>query len=264
MQQLITPPTLARGFDSLGVDQGATLLVHCAMSSLGHVQGGAQTVIEALMASVGEQGTLVMPTLTHGRFDPSEWSNPPVPEEQWDRIRYETPLFHPRKTPTDQTMSRVYELFRTWPGVIRTAHPHSSVAAWGHHRDTIVAEHRLEDRFGETSPLARLYALDAQVLFIGTTYATCTGLHLAEYRRPNPPARQYMIVREYNGKRQLHHYQDVDTDSSVFETIGTDFERQRKNESTRNIHTASIGAAECRLFSLRDAVDFAQAWLTDH
>ena len=67
----------------------ASLMVHCSMSSLGRVQGGAQTIVEALIQSVGEQVTLVMPTLTDGRSDPSEWRKPPVAEELWSRIRYE-------------------------------------------------------------------------------------------------------------------------------------------------------------------------------
>jgi aminoglycoside 3-N-acetyltransferase len=253
---LVTVPTIAEGLAGLGVAPGMSLLVHCSLSSFGRVQGGAQAVIEALTEAVGEEGTVVMPALTSGRFDPSEWRNPPVAEALWDRIRFETPLYHPQKTPTDHTMSVVYELFRTWPGTIRTTHPHSSMAAWGKHRDSLVAVHRLDDRFGESSPLARLYHLDARVLFLGTTYATNTCFHLAEYRRPNPPVREFMIVRDIDGQRTLHRYIDVDTDSSVFEAIGAEFEAEM------TVHQAKIGEAPCRLFSLPDAVDFAAAWLT--
>jgi len=230
MRKLVTVPTIIDGLSDLGVCDGATLLVHCSMSSFGHIEGGAQSVVEALIAAVGLSGTLVMPTLTHGRFDPSEWRNPPAPEEQWERIRFETPAFHPDKTPTDHTMSSVYELFRTWPGAVRTNHPHTSVAAWGKHRDRITQVHRLEERFGDSSPLGVLYELNAQVLFLGTNYATNTCFHLAEYRRPSPPMREFLIVQGDGDERRLVTYTDVD--------------------------------AECRLFSFRSAVDFAQDWLT--
>ena len=73
MRKLVTVPTIIDGLSDLGVCDGATLLVHCSMSSFGHIEGGAQSVVEALIAAVGLSGTLVMPTLTHGRFDPSEW-----------------------------------------------------------------------------------------------------------------------------------------------------------------------------------------------
>ena len=256
MQQLVTVPTILNGLSELGVRAGMNLLVHCSLSSFGHVQGGAQTIVEAVIQHVGKEGTIVMPTLTNGRFDPSEWRNPPVPQELWDRIRFETPLHHPQKTPTDHTMSVVYELFRTWPDVIRTGHPHSSLAAWGKYRNEIVENHRLEERFGDSSPLARLYQIDTQVLFLGTTFATNMCFHLAEYRQPNPPIREFMIVREYDGKRTLERYTDVNTDSGIFEAIGTDF------EADCTVYKAEIGQASCRFFSLREAVDFAQMWLT--
>ena len=254
MHPLTTVSTLTDGLASLGVTKGSTLLVHCSLSSFEKVQGGSQALRDALMACVGEAGTLVMPTLTNGRFDPSEWQNPPAPPEDWDRIRFETPLFHPQKTPTDHTMSRVYELFRTWPDVVRTNHPHTSMAAWGAHRDRITKEHRLEERLGNSSPLGALYELDADVLFLGTTYATNTCFHLAEYRRANPPVREFRIVQEVGGEKKLVKYDDVDTDSSVFEEIGEDFEKSSE------INSGFIGSSNCKLFSLRLAVDFAVNW----
>ena len=257
MQELITIPTIVEGLNRLGVSPGMTLLMHCSLARFGHVQGGAQTIIEALMETVGEAGTIVMPTLTDGRFDPSEWSNPPVAAELWDRIRFETPLYDARKTPVDHTMSIVYELFRSWPGVVRTAHPHSSVAAWGRHRDEVVKVHKLEDRFGESSPLARLYDLNGYVLLLGTTHATNTCFHLAEYRLKEPARRKFKIVLEIDGKRALHEYSDVDTDSSVFQAIGEAY------ESAVQIKSEAIGHATCRLFPVREAVDFALGWLVN-
>ena len=255
MRTLVTLPTISDGLTKLGVKQGARLMVHCSLSSFGHVQGGAQTILEGLLTHVTESGTVVMPTLTNGRFDPSEWGNPPAPPELWDRIRFETPLFHHRKTPVDQTMSVVYELFRTWPGVVRTNHPHSSLAVWGADRDKVAHTHRLEDRFGNSSPLGVLHALDAQVLFLGTDYETNTCFHLAEYRVPNPPVREFLIVQENEQGKALVSYEDVDTNSSVFGQIGRAF------EANRDVQTEQIGAATCKLFSFRSAVDFAVDWL---
>jgi aminoglycoside 3-N-acetyltransferase len=105
------------------------------------------------------------------------------------------------------------------------------------------------------TPLARLYDLNGYVLFLGATYATNTCFHLAEYRRPEPPRREFKIVREINGKRVLHEYSDVDTDSSVFQAIGDAYETEM------HIAQGTIGCAECRLFPIREAVDFALAWL---
>jgi aminoglycoside 3-N-acetyltransferase len=44
---------LLNTFESIGIRKGDTLLVHSSLSSFGYVEGGTQTVIEALLASVG-------------------------------------------------------------------------------------------------------------------------------------------------------------------------------------------------------------------
>jgi aminoglycoside 3-N-acetyltransferase len=254
MHELITTPTVVNGFRELGIKLGDALLVHTSLSSFGHVQGVAQTILEALTETVGSNGTLMMPTLSAGRFDPSEWRNPPVPEDDWDRIRYETPLYHPLKTPT-LNVGVVSELFRTWPGSRRSGHLHSSFAAWGRYRDELLKIHRLEDRFGESSPLARFYEINGSVLFLGTGFDTNTCFHLAEYRQSNPPIRTFRAVVLEGGQRKLIEYTDVDTNSSVFAKMGKVFERECSVKKT------TIGKAPCRLFSVQDAVDFAVEWL---
>jgi aminoglycoside 3-N-acetyltransferase len=254
MNKLITIPTIVTGLSELGVNRGDALLVHTSLSSFGHVQGGGQTIIEALMETVGPGGTLMMLAQSAGRFDPSEWRNPPVPEAWWERIRFETPLYDPRKTPTEH-VGVVSELFRSWPGSRRSDHQHSSFAAWGRRRDELLAVHRLDDRFGDSSPLARFYELAGRVLFLGTGYDTCTCFHLAEYRLNNPLTREYKAVVLKDGQRTLIEYTDVDTDSSLFGEIGREFEQQRPVRKTM------IGRATCRLFSVRLGVDFARDWL---
>lgn len=256
MYELITIPTVVGGLRELGVKSGDALLVHTSLSRFGHVQGSAQTIIEALTEAVGSSGSVMMPAMSAGRFDPSEWRNPPVPEDRWDRIRYETPLYHPLKTPT-LDVGAVSELFRTWLGSRRSEHQHSSFAAWGRHRDLLLNVHRLDDRFGESSPLARFYDLDGSVLFLGTGYDTNTCFHLAEYRQANPPTRTFKAVILKGGNRELVEYSDVDTDSSVFAEIGRAFEQECLVRKT------TIGRAICRHFSLRDAVDFATDWLAE-
>ena len=40
-------------------------MVHCSMSSLGWVAGGATSVVDALTSAVGDQGRLIMTTFTY-------------------------------------------------------------------------------------------------------------------------------------------------------------------------------------------------------
>lgn len=45
----------------LGVKKGMILCVHSSLSSIGWVNGGAVALIQALMETLSEEGTLIMP-----------------------------------------------------------------------------------------------------------------------------------------------------------------------------------------------------------
>ena len=51
----VTKNDFLRAFRSLGLEKGHTLMVHSSLSKFGYVCGGAQTVIEALLETVGEE-----------------------------------------------------------------------------------------------------------------------------------------------------------------------------------------------------------------
>ncbi len=52
-----------KAFKSIGIQNGMALEVHSSLSSFGYVEGGAETVIEALQECVGETGSIFMPAL---------------------------------------------------------------------------------------------------------------------------------------------------------------------------------------------------------
>ena len=51
---------LARQLRALGLEAGDRVLVHSSLSSLGHVEGGADALIDALLDVVTASGTLVV------------------------------------------------------------------------------------------------------------------------------------------------------------------------------------------------------------
>ncbi len=156
-----TVDSLARDLRGLGLRPGAPLIVHSSLRALGWVSGGAAAVIEALCDVVTPDGTLVMPAQSQDLTDPARWGQPAIPASWHGTVRDTMPPFDPLRTPT-RDMGRIAELFRTWPDVARSNHPTSSFAAWGRAADAVVRDQPLEDPFGERSPLARLYELDAQ------------------------------------------------------------------------------------------------------
>jgi aminoglycoside 3-N-acetyltransferase len=249
-----TRETLLHDLRQLGVAPGMTIIMHSSLRSLGWVCGGPVAVVQALLDAITPAGTIVVPTHTGGYSDPANWHNPPVPPEWWPTIYETMPAFDPRVTPTEY-MGRIAEVFRHWPGVLRSSHPTVSFAAWGKYAEHIIKEHTLDYGLGEGSPLARLYDLDGWVLMLGTGYDTCTSLHLAEYRTPNAvEVMQGSPILLADGQRVWKKYRDIELDSDIFPEIGSAFEQARQ------VKIGQVGSATTRLFRQRPAIDFAVEW----
>ncbi len=246
--------TIKEDLQKLGIKKGMTLMVHSSLSSMGWVNGGEVAVIQALMEVLTEEGTLIMPTQSAVLSDPEEWENPPVPENWWQPIRETMPAFHPAYTPTFM-MGKIPELFRTFPGVVRSAHPQVSFAAWGKDKERLMGNHELEFGLGETSPLAKLYQMESYVLLLGVTYENNTSFHLSEYRIPHRKIIRKGCPLFVDGERIWKTYEEIEYREELFEEIGQAFERELE------VTVSKVGLAESRLFSFKQGVDFAQRWL---
>jgi len=205
---LVTRSGLAAALAAAGIAPGDVICVHAAMGRLGYVCGGARTVIEALMDAIGAEGTLMMPAYTRDTVDPREWRYPPAPAAWLDALVAETPAYDPVRTPT-QSVGAVAELFRSYPGVRRSRHPVSSVAAAGPKADALVADVPLDNRFGEDSPFGRLVRLGGKAVMLGAPYETMSLLHLSQYRvgwsEPETKSACMMV----NGERRWVNFSDV-------------------------------------------------------
>ena len=223
---------------------------------MGWVNGGAVAAIQALMDVITSEGTIVMPAHS-GHPGHSAWSNPPVPGHWNQIIRNTLPAYDPAITPT-VCMGVIPETFRKLPGVRRSAHPRLSFTAWGKHADLITGDHGLEYGLGENSPLARIYDLCGHVLLMGVGFNACTSFHLSEYRTQGSRKLRAGAPILKDGKREWVIYDEIEFYDEVFPLIGSEFEGAGK------VQKGSVGSAECRLFSQREAVDFASEWLSRH
>lgn len=249
-----TVETLTHDLGALGVEAGTTLVVHSSLSAIGWVAGGAQAVVLALQAALGEDGTLVVPTHSTHLSEPSYWRNPPVPEEWFERIRAESPAYDPYTTPT-RGMGRIVEAFLLQRDVRRSAHPLYSFAARGPNAESITEGHELPNGLGQ-GPLARVYDLDGRVLLLGVPHSNNTSLHVAELRagtRPYEPQAAPVVV---DGRREWAVFDDWQSDTDAFDPLGADFARETGSELV-----GQVGKATARLMPQRALVDYAVEWL---
>ena len=219
----ITKNEIVNALHSVDLTKGHTVMVHTALSKMGYVCGGAQTVIEALIEVVGEDGTIMMPTQSWKNLDPE------------DGVHW----------------------FRQWPGTLRSDHPARSVAAWGKHAEYLVNDHDLSNIFGEGSPIGKLYELNGEVLLIGVGYDKNTSLHLADVRADYPGKHnsiEHSAIME-SGKRVWKEYETLFVDGEDFDQIGEAFEQSNA------VNKAMIGNAELRLMNQKRLVDFAVDWI---
>ena len=250
MKPLILKEDILAAFRELGIRQGMTVMTHTSLSSLGYVCGGAQTVIEALLETVTREGTIVMPTQSWKNLDPDVGVHSEISEADWQRLRDHWPAYDKRLTPT-QTMGTVAEMFRQWPGTLRSDHPARSVAANGRHARRLTKSHDLQNIFGDGSPIGRLYNLDAYVLLIGVGYDKNTSLHLADARANYPGKHnslEHSAVYE-SGKRVWKAYETLYVDGHDFVQIGEAFEQ------THTVRKVTLGNATLRLMRQRELVD---------
>lgn len=145
----------------LGLPTGSTAMVHSSLRAFGQVPGGADTVIEALLASLGDAGTLLMPALSYMSVTPSH------------------PVFDLRTTPS--CVGIIPEAFRQRAGVHRSMHPTHSVCGLGRLAAELLSGHdRDQTPCGAHSPFHRLPETDGFILMLGCGLEPNTSMHAVE------------------------------------------------------------------------------------
>ena len=189
---------------------GGVVMVHCRLSALGHVVGGAETVVRALLDAVGAGGTIVAYT---GWQDAPPDDIDALGEEERRAYLEEQPVYDPRVALSCRDHGRVPELLRTWPGAFHSGHPEAGVAAFGALAGEIAASRPNDDAYGPGTPYARLVDLGGQVAMLGAPLDTVTLVHHAEAVAEVQDKRRviYRYPVSQNGQRVWGTFSDIDT-----------------------------------------------------
>jgi len=147
---------LVHALAALGVPRGGLVMVHSSLRSLGAVDGGANTVVAALLESLGPEGTLVAPAFTY-----------PV-------AKHPGFAFDPANTPS--CMGAISDAVRRHPAARRSLHLNHSVAAIG----PLAAALTTAQAWTTESPIGQVIGRAGHFLLLGVPYQNLTAMHFME------------------------------------------------------------------------------------
>lgn len=236
---------VTEAFRSCGVAPGATLMLHSDAIVAAQFAGDLPAekrldlLIEAVLAAIGSQGTLIMPTFTYS-FTRNE-------------------SFDPATSPS--MVGAVTEHFRRRPGVRRSENPLFSVAAFGPLAPAF-ADTAIGDCFGPGSAFDLLLHKDGVIACLGCALDRVTFVHYVEQSRKVG----YRYVKRFTGaivrRGQLEPASVDYLVRDVARETSTDLTRlARQLRETGRLRNAAIGRFGLTVVTARDFFDTASELL---
>ncbi len=140
---MLTQKNIADGLRKLGLKNGDVVLLHSSMLSMGKVDGGPASVIDAFLNVLGESGTLLVP------------------------------VFGALGILTDEVKSR--------PGVVVSPCPVGTLAAIGKEAEAICKDHwKADTAHGKDTPFTRIADRNGYICLLGVDQDRNTTLHSVE------------------------------------------------------------------------------------
>lgn len=202
---------LTEQLKAMGLKPGDTVLIHSSLKSFGYVEGGAGTVAGSLLDVLGEEGTLIVPTLTGRRED--SLSCPPV--------------FHVLDTMCWTGI--IPETVRNMGGARRSLHPTHSAAAIGGRKEYITTGHEKSGSPCDgNSPYYKNAEINGYIMLAGVDQESNTSIHSCEEIAGVPyhlqEAEIDITITGYEGKRltvrnRLHDWEKPGTDFNKLDEL---------------------------------------------
>lgn len=221
----------------------ATVLMHSSCKSLGQMENGGDTILDAL-TEYFSRGLVVLPTHT------------------WATVNDRQPVYDVLYTPV--CIGLLPELFRKRPGVHRSWHPTHSVAAFGADAEEFVrGDENCPTPCARDSAWGRLYDRDAYVLLVGVELNRMTFFHGVEEwngipgRLKETPNR-YVVIPPDGGRIVRDYYPHCGDSSQLY-----------PKAETALLHAGAmrmekLGDATVRLLSCRKSAEVVSSLLKDN
>lgn len=257
---MYTKETFLEDLRRMGLSPRDTLFVHSSYKAIAGgegVEGGGDTIIDALIEYFADEGLLVFPAMS--------WKLGWLVNDRGDYIPpYEGPRegfypygtdFHVRSTPSSD-IGILPELFRVRPGVVRSLCPTSSIAAIGSRAREFCAGHETaRGPLSWDSPWGNLYRYGAKILFAGTTMRCNTFMHVIEDSADLPglqhPYVWHYTVEDYDGSvREVSYHRHEPGHNHYYKKVQPELLEQGIARTVR------FGAAECQLVDARSEAEY--------
>lgn len=256
-----TRTSLGAQLRALGLVAGDTVMVHAGLRLVGHILGGPDSLIRALLDATGPGGTVMVYTDWDDDYHELLDDDGNIPTAMREHI-----------APFDAASSRarrdhgaIAEFVRSFPGAVRSANPGASCAAVGAKASWLMANHPLDYGYGLGSPLAKLAETDGKVLMIGAPLETMTILHHAEHLAEIPAKRIVHVEAPLlvDGKTQWHRWEEFDTSEPVVDGLQDDYFATVVEDflGTGGGKRGKIGNADCVLVPAAEIVRHGVHWL---
>ena len=138
-----------------GIGRGDTVLMQSALSAVGKIEGGADAVIDAVLETIGPEGTFAVVTMT---------------------------FHHPFDAENDPSVVGVIsETHRKRPGSVRSLRPVHCVNAIGARAEELTRDHdKCETNCGPGSPYVKLRDMGGKIILLGVDLSRNTTMHAIE------------------------------------------------------------------------------------
>jgi len=257
----VTRTSLAADLARLGLAVGDAVMVHAAVSKVGRLLDGPDTIIAALSDVVGPAGTVLAYADWEARYEDLVDDEGHVPQEWREHI----PPFDPRCSRAIRDNGVLPEFLRTTPGALRSGNPGASIVALGAKAEWFTADHPLDYGYGEGSPLAKLVATGGKVLMLGAPLDTLTLLHHAEHLAdiPGKRIRRIEVPLATPTGTQWRMIEEFDTGDPIVEGLAEDYFAGIVTEflAGGRGRQGPIGAAPSALVDAEAITAFGVAWL---